>query len=246
MLTASQLFDLCKARAKKLATHTGPEGGRYYISDSGKKVYVEKEVGIRVAPGPIDQRLQGQMHISPEPHMINWPTSRTHVKIAQMHWPAYVCRSCHHPVVPKHTAPVLTGIHSATHGVGPAKIEASDEGPGGYIAVPEKVGETVRVRILDPSTKKIRTEYGWKPEWVASRLCDRCFEKKAPAYEARQEKKEARKVKEHVKSEVKRHREKLILKRKSARAEKRIKEKAERVAGRKTKVKKSAALWLAP
>lgn len=239
MLTAAQLFDLLKA--KKMATHTGPRGGRYYVSSSGEKVYVGKEAGIRLAPGPVDESLEGEMHVRPERHVINWPTSRTVSKIAQERWPAYVCRSCHHPVVPKHESAVLTGVHSRTHGVGPAEIVENEEGE--LKAKPKKVGETVRVRVMDPSTGRIRTEYGWKPEWVASRLCDECFEKRAPAYEKRQERRAERKTEAHIEAGLQHHRQMILRKRESEKAEKKIKKEAERVAGRK-KVKKSAGLWL--
>ena len=63
LLSAAQLHDqLCKS--KKKATHTGKLGGRYYISDTGKKVYtgeppvertvvVDRETGKKIHTGDL-------------------------------------------------------------------------------------------------------------------------------------------------------------------------------------------------
>jgi hypothetical protein len=240
MMTSSQLFDLSKA--KKMATHTGPRGGRYYISESGEKIYVGKEAGVKVAPGPVDPKLQGEMHARTPRHVINWPTSRTVTKIAQEKWPAYVCRSCRAPVVPHHSVGVMTGIHTETHGVPEAKVITEEK--EGVVTVKrkyEKVGETVRVMTRKPGEEKFRVEYGWKPEWVATRLCDKCYEKKAPAYEKRRQRKEEGKVGAHIEAGMQHHRQMLTRQRESERAMKKIKKEA----SKRKKIKKSVNLWVA-
>jgi hypothetical protein len=207
-LSASQLFDLVKA--KKRATQTGKRGGRFYVSSSGKRVYTGEDpaveakhvaqtphtssrtqgpVDVTLLPaGPEDPAMQGKMKIRPEKHFINMATRRAAIQQQQQNWPSYFCRSCKAAIVPKHDVPIREG--SPHHQVPePSKVDAKGE------PIRRRVGTTTKVLVVRPSGRR-STHYGWNPEYLSSRQCPDCFDAEAKA--ARKESKEASETKRDV------------------------------------------------
>lgn len=207
-LSASQLFDL--AKAKKRATQTGKRGGHYYVSASGKRVYTgdaastetkhvlqtphsssktQSPVEVQLlAPGAKDPALQGTMKVRSDKHHINSATSRAAIQQEQQNWPSYFCRSCKAAIVPKHDVAIKEG--SAHHQVPePTKMD-KDGNP-----IRRRVGTTTRVLVVGPTGRR-STHYGWDPEYLSSRQCPDCFD--AEAKVARKESKETSKVAKDV------------------------------------------------
>ena len=122
MLTISTLHDLVKARKlKKQANQTGPQGGRFYRTSGGKKVYVEtpgvktipvseiasaagkkvtqKQVPVRIIPtkgkGPSQDTRMGQKVGGKEPI-----ASKKTPAQEKLNWRRYSCKVCGAHVVP--------------------------------------------------------------------------------------------------------------------------------------------------
>lgn len=94
LLSAAQLHDqLCKA--KKKATHTGKRGGRYYISDTGKKIYtgeppvertvvVDRKTGKKVYTGDLPVGTEDSptlRHFISTPHTSGDTQSKVQAKV---------------------------------------------------------------------------------------------------------------------------------------------------------------------
>jgi len=187
LLTATQLYDLSLdlVKAKKQATKTGPRGGRFYLTQTGEKIYpgevkadpplllhvasaphlgkTHQNVEVRIAPGKKEpSEFKQRMQISPDRQ-----SRRAYAQAQQSsNWPAYFCRDCKSAIVPNHDHPVT--VKRAIKNPRTGKTETHVE---------EILGHTTEVMKVDSKTGEKKWISPPDPAAVAQKRCPDCYSK---------------------------------------------------------------------